>query len=225
MRSLLQKIIIKTVSAFNKKLASLLFCPGLDLWTSYSLSKKVKGLIKVYKGSIVSVSKNAKISVSGILEIGAFWHKAYPTYTEFIVLDNAELSVDGSFKIYNSAKVSVNPGAKFLIGNGGFMNIGGNIRCFEKIVFGNNVMISENCTISDSDNHILDKDNPDYKMSKPITVEEHTLVGINSTVLKGVTIGAYSIVAAGAVVTRNVPPNTIVGGVPAKVIRNNINWG
>ena len=55
--------------------------------------------------------------------------------------------------------------------------------------------------------------------SKPITFEENVWIGANATVLPGVTIGDGAIVAAGAVVTRDIPENTIVGGVPAKVIR------
>jgi maltose O-acetyltransferase len=54
----------------------------------------------------------------------------------------------------------------------------------------------------------------------PITIEDGVWIGSRSTVLPGVTIGAGSIVGSGAVVTKDVPPNTLVGGVPAKVIRS-----
>lgn len=222
--SLLKRLIIKIASIFDKKLVELLFCPGLSLIKSYKLSKKCEGIIKVYRGCNVEISEKSKISISGVLELGSFWHKPLGSATEFVVLDNAELIIDGSFKILNSSRVSVNPGAKLKIGNGGFMNIGGNIRCFEEIVIGNNVLISEHVTLSDSDNHILDKKSSDYRVSAPIIIEDHALIGINSTVLKGVKIGAYSIVGAGAVVTKDVPPKTMVGGVPAKIIRENINW-
>jgi maltose O-acetyltransferase len=54
---------------------------------------------------------------------------------------------------------------------------------------------------------------------EPITVHDGTWLGARVVVLPGITIGAGSIVGAGAVVTRNVPPNTVVGGVPARIIR------
>jgi maltose O-acetyltransferase len=54
----------------------------------------------------------------------------------------------------------------------------------------------------------------------PIKVEDNVWIGANATILPGVTIGKNSIVGAGAVVTKDVPENTIVGGNPAKVIRN-----
>jgi acetyltransferase-like isoleucine patch superfamily enzyme len=50
------------------------------------------------------------------------------------------------------------------------------------------------------------------------------LVGLNVTILKGVTIESAAVVAAGAVVTTNVPKNALVGGVPARVIKENISW-
>ncbi len=53
----------------------------------------------------------------------------------------------------------------------------------------------------------------------PIKLGRSVWIGSNATILQGVTIGDYSVVAAGAVVTRDVPPRTIVGGVPAKAIR------
>lgn len=53
----------------------------------------------------------------------------------------------------------------------------------------------------------------------PVQIEDGVWVGANVTILKGVTIGRGSVVAAGAVVTRSFPPYSIIGGVPAKIIR------
>ncbi len=59
-----------------------------------------------------------------------------------------------------------------------------------------------------------------YITAEPITIETNVWIGAAATILPGVTIGADSVVAAGAVVTHDVPPATLVAGVPAKVIRN-----
>lgn len=59
-----------------------------------------------------------------------------------------------------------------------------------------------------------------YFTAEPITVERNVWIGAAATILPGVTIGADSVVAAGSVVTRDVPPATLVAGVPAKVIRH-----
>lgn len=57
------------------------------------------------------------------------------------------------------------------------------------------------------------------EVQKPIVVEDHVWIGAGARILPGVTIGRGAVVAAGAVVTRNVPPLTLVGGVPARTIR------
>jgi acetyltransferase-like isoleucine patch superfamily enzyme len=59
----------------------------------------------------------------------------------------------------------------------------------------------------------------DYLTGAPITIETNVWIGTAATILPGVTIGAGSVVAAGAVVTHDVPPATLVAGVPATVIR------
>ena len=56
-------------------------------------------------------------------------------------------------------------------------------------------------------------------MNQPVVIEDDVWVGANVTILKGVTIGHGSVVAAGAVVTKSCPPYSIIGGVPAKVLR------
>ena len=66
-------------------------------------------------------------------------------------------------------------------------------------------------------NHL--KDDPYFGVEdKPITIEDYAWVGSRATVLPGVTIGRGAVVAAGAVVTKDVPAYAVVGGVPAKVI-------
>ncbi len=59
-----------------------------------------------------------------------------------------------------------------------------------------------------------------YITAEPITIETNVWIGAAATILPGVTIGADSVVAAGAVVTHDVAPATLVAGVPAKVVRN-----
>lgn len=56
-------------------------------------------------------------------------------------------------------------------------------------------------------------------ITKPIVVEDHVWIGSGATILPGVTIGRGSVVAAGALVTRDVPPLTVVGGIPARPLK------
>lgn len=68
-------------------------------------------------------------------------------------------------------------------------------------------------------NHPVNPHQRKSTISKPIVIKRNVWIGINATVLADVTIGENSIVSAGAVVTKDVPPNVIVAGVPAKIIR------
>ena len=90
----------------------------------------------------------------------------------------------------------------------------------ERIEIGRNCMIGPNCYLTDSD-HGTDAGLPVSQQpmeSSPVLLEDGVWMGAGAIVLKGVTIGRDAIVGAGAVVTKNVPPNAIVVGVPARVI-------
>ena len=70
-----------------------------------------------------------------------------------------------------------------------------------------------------TENHPLNPVDRRGMLCKPILVKRNAWIGAGATILPGVTIGENAVVAAGAVVSRNVPDNTVVGGIPAKVIR------
>ncbi len=88
-----------------------------------------------------------------------------------------------------------------------------------KIKIGNNVRISPNVYFHASGHDLNDLTFNTHKGGS-IVVENGVWIGANSIILPNVTIGQSSVVAAGAVVTKDVPPFTLVAGIPAKVIRN-----
>jgi acetyltransferase-like isoleucine patch superfamily enzyme len=70
-----------------------------------------------------------------------------------------------------------------------------------------------------TENHPIDPRDRKALLTKPIVIKRNAWVGAGATILPGVTIGENAIVAAGAVVSKDVPANTIVGGIPAKMIK------
>lgn len=134
---------------------------------------------------------------------------------------NSSIHISGKFNICNGYHIVLMNNAQLHLG-GGYISRNVRIRCFEKIVIGNNVAISENVSIWDSDAHVLEKD--EYSLTKPITIGDNVWIGTNAIILKGVNIGCGAVIAAGSLVNKDVEPNCLYGGVPAVIIRENIKW-
>lgn len=127
-------------------------------------------------------------------------------------------------------------GGKIEIGDNIFIGVRSTLQAKEKIEIGDNVIIASDVAIIDNNNHPIEpkmrirmsncfdymKDDLwtwKYARSKPIKIEDNVWIGRNSIILKGVTIGKGSIVALGSIVTKDVPPYSIVAGNPAKVVK------
>ena len=109
-------------------------------------------------------------------------------------------------------------GKNIHIGQRVFINSGCKMQDQGGIYIGNDVLIGHNACLLTL-NHEMEPENRADMHPKPIHIEDKVWLGSNVTVLPGVTIGEGAIVAAGAVVTKDVESNTIVGGVPAKIIK------
>ena len=181
--------------------------------------------IQFYKPISCSISKSAKISVGngGKLAINIRSQSMMKNLSgAYLTLaDGSELNIYQSFDVFSGCTIGVLKDAKLSIGSG-YMNYNSKIYCFDEINIGYDVIISEGVIIRDSDNHqILDGK---HVKSKPINIGNHVWIGLNAVILKGVTIGDGAIVAAGAVVTKDVPSHSLVGGVPARIIKNYVKW-
>jgi acetyltransferase-like isoleucine patch superfamily enzyme len=127
-------------------------------------------------------------------------------------------------------------GGHFLVEDrGGRLEIGGNTTVFTPMVVcseGGTIRIGCDCLIAygldlrNSDGHSVLDATTRQRVNLPAdtTIADHVWIGNNCQLMKGVTIGTHSIVAARAVVTKDVPPNTLAAGLPAKVIRENVDW-
>lgn len=121
--------------------------------------------------------------------------------------------------------IRVEKDAKLIIGDECAMS-SPRIWAFHEILIGDHVMMGGNVTIVDSDCHSLNYRDRRYKekdrektINLTVCIENDVFVGMNTIILKGVTIGARSIIGAGSVVTSNIPSDCIAAGNPAKVIK------
>jgi acetyltransferase-like isoleucine patch superfamily enzyme len=130
--------------------------------------------------------------------------------------------------------VIYNPDAQVIIGDRVYIGPQTTFFCNEKIELEGDILVSWSCTLIDSNAHPLKWEHRKNDVinwrngtkdwthveNKPIVVKRKSWLGFNSILMKGVTVGEGSVVAAGSVVTKDVEPFTIVGGNPASFIKN-----
>lgn len=125
--------------------------------------------------------------------------------------------VDDSFNLFPPFYTDF--GKNITIGKNVFINSG---CCFQDqggIIIKDNCLIGHNVVLATL-NHDFDSEKRANMTAKKITIGKNVWIGSHSTILQGVTIGDNAIIAAGAVVNKDVPTNSIVGGVPAKIIKS-----
>lgn len=132
------------------------------------------------------------------------------------VVNSGGVVHSGGCSLWNGTRLEVGRGAQLSIGRGTYINRQSLIICRDRVTIGRNCRISWDVIIMDSDEH----PHPGIiTPSSPVDIQDGVWIGCRAIILKGVTVGAGSIVGAGAVVTRDVPPFAVVVGQPAKVIR------
>lgn len=109
-------------------------------------------------------------------------------------------------------------GKNITIGKNVFINSGCHFQDQGGIEIGEGTLIGHNVVLA-TINHALAPDENRKNYYKPIKIGAHVWIGAQATILQGVTIGEWAVVAAGAVVTQDVPAMTVVGGVPAQIIK------
>ena len=185
-------------------------------------NKITQGNLLIYKNTEFSTAKRSRIIIKkGTFTFNAKWTKKDPFPSILALGEDATITVNNSFSIYSGSRVYINNGAQLILGSG-YINNNLNLSCFDKIEIGNNVVISENVCIRDSDNHEITSSS--HTKTKPIKIGNRVWIGMNVTILKGVTIGDGSIIAAGSVVNKDIPPKSLAAGVPARILKDNVEW-
>lgn len=124
--------------------------------------------------------------------------------------------IDDTFRLFPPFYTDF--GKNITIGKDVFINSGCHFQDQGGITIGDGSLIGHNVVLA-TINHDLDPENNRKNHYASIQIGAYVWIGSNATVLPGVSIGDWAVVAAGAVVTKDVPPYTVVGGVPAKVLK------
>ena len=138
-----------------------------------------------------------------------------------LIVNKGELHLGDEVRVWsniNRAKLFVDKGARLVVGVNSRVN-GVHISASNRVEIGDNVRLAPYTIIIDNDFHKVDDHFSDGGARKPIIIEDDVWVTMNCMIMKGVHIGRGAVIAAGAVVTKDVPAYSVAGGVPAKVIR------
>ena len=118
-------------------------------------------------------------------------------------------------------ELAAGPGATLEIGERVFINYGCSFGATQLIRIGPRCAIGSHAIIIDNDFHRVEPERRyEVPPSAPIILEENVWLGARVIVLRGVTIGAHSVIGAGSVVTRDIPPRSVAVGLPARVIKS-----
>lgn len=188
---------------------------------------KINGSLKIILKSGYLVK--SKIIVTGMNNIMLFDDDVKIINCQFIIKgDNCLIDFRGNRIMNNSKFELLDSDTKLIVKNNtGFNNnrilVAG---ISNKIEIGNECIFAENAEVWASDTHsILDvKTNLRINVDKPIFIDDYVWVGNRALIFKGVSIGKNAIIAAGSIVTKNVASNTLVAGIPAISIKENIKW-
>lgn len=136
-----------------------------------------------------------------------------------LIRGEGSISIGNGFSSFSSPvkpQITAERGASIEIGDATGINYGVDIYSSSSIEIGDAAMIATYVSIYDTHFHPVSEGTPTF--TKPITIGKNVWLGRLATVLPGVRIGDHSVVAAGAVVTHDIPPHTVAAGVPAKPV-------
>lgn len=168
--------------------------------------------------------RGSKVKINGQFFVGGrYITNLSSSSANVLVFDGGTLVVNGRVKIGPGVQIVVARGGKLTLNNGTYITADAKIFCSSTVEIGKKCAISWGTSIIDNDFHEIYYSGK-QEGSQEIKIGDHVWVGCNTTILKGVTIDSHSVIAAGSVVTKDLPSNILAGGNPARVLKENISW-
>lgn len=162
------------------------------------------------KTKLTSVGSNFRARNPGLIFLG----------------EGSEVHVGSNVLFERHVRISTGTDARIYIGDNTYLGDHSNVLAVKEVRIGNNCSISWHVLFMDTSSHPIGVKGEEPKtIIEPIIVEDNVWVGSRAVILKGVRIGKGAVIANNSVVSKDVPPHTLVGGIPAKVLKENVVWG
>jgi maltose O-acetyltransferase len=169
------------------------------------MPKKIKSFL------IEQFLKRENVQFDGIPSLNGPW-------IEINNKGNLLIGVGCSFRSFRLRQtITVRHNAKLIIGNNSFLNDGINICATQLIQIGHNAKIGDMTFIYDTDFHQISPEIPIKQI--PVSIGNNVWIGANSMILPGAVIGNHSVIAAGSIVSSEIPPKSLAMGSPAKPVK------
>ena len=222
--------------SFLEKLTEILRHPhskALEYWVNHRKNtfRKNGAIFKVKPSTYLDLHPSAVIELDTSIIYGNDPVRGFKIPTALRMESGTKLTIhDGPITRYKQGDYNLRYGAYIEIVNGGHLtigqgacNVGLTIMCAKEIIIGNGVRIGRDVSIRDWNGpHVIVNDT--YVNHAPVHIGNHCWLCTGCTIMPGVTIGEGSVVTAKSLVAKDVPPHSLVAGVPAKVIKQNIEW-
>lgn len=192
---------------------------GIRIFETLKNYIKYNNKIIIYTHSSLVTKAHAKIEVKNSLHIGKKWNKCDKQYTSVCISSDATFKTD-YLRIYDGGKITVKKGAILEI-KSGYLNSNVQINVKKKVKIGSDFACANGVVIRDNNAHSINQ-KKDYE---PIYIGNHCWIGTNAIILPGTKLGNNCVVAAGSIVNKEFPNNCLIGGIPARILKENIEWG
>lgn len=187
------------------------------------LSVRHRGRIIILRGTRLQLARGARIHVVPEAQLVLGRTRVVGTPCALSMARHSRLTVRGNVDITRGTRIIIGDGAHLEIGDQTYINYDSTVTCWEHITIGSNCAISWNVNLFDGNGHELIVDGVPRPLSRPLHIGDHVWIGTGAIVI-GTTIGDGSVVAAGSVVSSEVPAKVIVAGNPARIVRQDVSW-
>lgn len=191
----------------------------------------IKLPIEIRNGYKVVICKSGGVIINnnlrrGLVVLGGNGSPGLPSVIggSLIVEDASKICFSGSAYISSGTSIRVESGAQVKIGNEVYINSNCYLRAESDVTIGDECILGWNVTINTTDGHYIYTEGEQHPQNGTIVIGNHCWIGNTVSIAKGVLLASGCVCAQYSLVNKSFPKNSLIGGIPAKLIKEKISW-